>query len=211
MFITLEGIEGSGKTTQLPCIRDFLAARGIDCVITREPGATAAGRRIRSILLDPESRDLSPKAELLLYFADRADHIAHVILPALAAGKTVVCDRYVDATIAYQGVARGLGAELVESLHRILLDDLKPDLTLLFDLSPAVSLRRAFGAMESGDRSVGESRFEAEARAFHDKVRAGYLELARRESGRYRVIDAAADPAQVGSAVTAVIAAAMKL
>jgi dTMP kinase len=210
MFITLEGIEGSGKTTQLPRIRDFLVARGVDCVITREPGSTVAGRRIRSILLDPESRDLSPKAELLLYFADRADHIAHVIQPALAAGKTVVCDRYVDATIAYQGVARGLGAALVESLHRILLDDLKPDLTLLFDLSPEVSLRRAFGAMASGDRSADESRFETEARAFHDKVRAGYLELARREPGRYRVIDAAADPKQVGSAVTAVIAAAMK-
>ncbi|MGD8366739.1 MAG: dTMP kinase [Desulfobacterales bacterium] len=201
MFITLEGIEGSGKTTQLPRLCDFLTARGVDCVVTREPGGTAAGRRIRSILLDPESRGLSPKAELLLYFADRADHVTKVILPALSAGQTVVCDRYVDATIAYQGFARGLGTDLVEALHRLLLDDLKPNLTLLFDLAPEVSLRRALGALQRGDRTAAESRFENEARAFHERVRAGYLELARREPHRYRVIDAANSPEQVTQAM----------
>jgi dTMP kinase len=210
MFITLEGIEGSGKTTQLPRLCDFLTARGLDCIVTREPGGTAAGRRIRAILLDPESRGLSPKAELLLYVADRADHVAKVILPALSAGKIVVCDRYVDATIAYQGIARGLGAELVASLHRLLFDDLKPDLTLLFDLPPDVSLRRALGALQRGDRSAGESRFEKEARAFHERVRAGYLQLADREPDRYRVLDAAAAPEQVTQAVIDAVSAALE-
>ena len=183
-FITFEGIEGSGKTTQVPHVRDFLRARGIDCVVTREPGGTPEGGKIRSILLDPENRALSAKAELMLYVADRADHVEKVIAPALAAGKTVVCDRYVDATVAYQGFARGLGAEMVEAIHRLVLDDLKPDLTLLFDLSPEISLQRALDALRRGDRSVSESRFEAEARAFHERVRAGYLELASKESGR---------------------------
>jgi len=209
MFITLEGIEGAGKTTQLPHIRDFLAGRGKACIVTREPGATRAGRKIRSILLDPESRGLSPRAELLLYLADRADHVEKVIHPALAAGRTVVCDRYVDATIAYQGYARGLGVEIIETLHRLLCDDLKPDLTLLFDLPAEVSLRRAVTALENGDRPAGEGRFEAEARQFHEKVRAGYLELARREPARYRVIDAAREPEQVTRSVIGVLSAAL--
>lgn len=209
MFITLEGIEGSGKTTQVPHVRDFLRARGIDCVVTREPGGTPEGGKIRSILLDPENRALSAKAELMLYVADRADHVEKVIAPALAAGKTVVCDRYVDATVAYQGFARGLGAEMVEAIHRLVLDDLKPDLTLLFDLSPEISLQRALDALRRGDRSVSESRFEAEARAFHERVRAGYLELASKESGRYRVIDAAASPEQVTRSVIEAVSAAL--
>lgn len=210
MFITLEGIEGSGKTTQLPHIRDFLTCRGKACVVTREPGATRAGRRIRSILLDPESRGLSPRAELLLYLADRADHVEQVIRPALDAGKTVVCDRYVDATIAYQGYARGLGVEIIETLHRLLCDDLKPDLTLLFDLPAEVSLRRAVSALENGDRPADEGRFEAEARQFHEKVRAGYLELARREPTRYRVIDAGREPEQVTRSVIGELSAALE-
>jgi dTMP kinase len=209
MFITLEGIEGSGKTTQLPKLRDYLVSCGVDCIVTREPGGTAAGRKIRAILLDPESRGLSPKAELLLYFADRADHVAQVILPALAAGKAVICDRYVDATIVYQGIARGLGADLVDSLHRLLLDNLKPDLTLLFDLPAETSLRRALGALQRGDRSASESRFEKEARAFHERVRAGYLDLSRREPNRYRVIDAAANPEQVTRAMIDVVSAVL--
>jgi dTMP kinase len=197
MFITLEGIEGSGKTTQLPQLRDFLSARGIDCVLTREPGGTPAGGKIRSILLDPESRGLSARAELLLYVADRADHIERVISPALASGKTVLCDRYADATVAYQGYARGLGAELVEAVQRLVLDGLKPDLTLLFDLPPEISLRRAVGALDRGDRCAAESRFEKEDLAFHRRVRYGYLELAGREPERFRVIDAAADAKHV--------------
>ena len=193
MFITLEGIEGSGKTTQLPHLRDFVTSRGIECVVTREPGGTPAGGKIRSILLDPESRGISARAELLLYVADRADHIERVISPALTSGKTVLCDRYADATVAYQGYARGLGAELVEAVQRLVLDDLKPDLTLLFDLAPEISLRRAAGALDRGDRPAAESRFEEEDFAFHRRVRAGYLELAGREPERFRVIDAAAD------------------
>jgi len=210
MFITLEGIEGSGKTTQLSHIRDFLEGSGRSCVVTREPGGTPTGRQIRSILLDPENTGLAPRAELLLYFADRVQHVEQVVLPALSAGKTVLCDRFVDATIVYQGMARGLGGDLVESLHRLLLDDLKPDLTLLFDLPAHKGLARAWRALNQGGRPAAESRFESEDRDFHERVRNGYLELARREPDRYRVIDAAAAEEQVRAAVISVISEELK-
>lgn len=210
MFITLEGIEGSGKTTQLPHIRDFLEGLGRLCVVTREPGGTPTGLKIRSILLDPENTGLTPRTELLLYFADRVQHVEQVVLPALSAGKTVLCDRYVDATIVYQGMARGLGADLVESLHRLLLDDLKPDLTLLFDLPAQTGLARAWGALNRGGRPAAESRFESEERQFHERVRSGYLKLARREPDRYRIIDAAADEERVRAAVFSVISEELK-
>jgi dTMP kinase len=210
MFITLEGIEGSGKTTQLPHIRDLLEGLGRPCVVTREPGGTPTGLKIRSILLDPENTGLVPRAELLLYFADRVQHVEQVVLPALSAGKTVLCDRYVDATIVYQGMARGLGADLVESLHRLLLGDLKPDLTLLFDLPAQKGLARAWRALNLGGRPTAESRFESEDRDFHERVRNGYLELAHREPDRYRVIDAAAGEEQVRAAVFSVLSEELK-
>lgn len=210
MFITLEGIEGSGKSTQLPHIRDFLERSGRPCVVTREPGGTPEGRRIRSILLDPESRSLAPRAELLLYAADRVQHVERVVMPALAAGKIVLCDRYVDATVVYQGVARGLGTDLVESLHRLLLDGLTPDLTLLFDLPSRTGLARAWQDLDRGGRSTEESRFEAEHLAFHERVRAGYLALARKEPGRFRVIDAARPEERVREAVIDVVAKKLK-
>ena len=210
MFITLEGIEGSGKTTQLSHIRDFLEGYGRPCVVTREPGGTSTGRKIRSILLDPQSAGLVPRAELLLYFADRVQHVEQVILPALSAGKIVVCDRYVDATIVYQGIARGVGADLVEALHRLLLDDLKPDLTLLFDLPVQTGLARAWQALNQGGRPASESRFETENLEFHERIRSGYLALARRETDRYRVIDAAADKVRVREAIFSVILKELK-
>ncbi len=210
MFITLEGIEGSGKTTQLPHIRDFLEGFGRPCVVTREPGGTPTGQKIRSILLHPENTGLAPRAELLLYFADRVQHVQQVVLPALSAGKTVLCDRYVDATIVYQGMARGLGVDLVESLHRLLLDDLKPDLTLLFDLSAKKGLARAWQALNQGGRPAAESRFEFEDRDFHERVRNGYLELACREPDRYRVIDAGKDEEQVRAAVFEIVSEELK-
>ena len=205
MFITLEGIEGSGKTSQVKNIAAFLDNRGRACLLTREPGGTQIGRRIRQVLLDPESRDLDPLAELLLYNADRVQHVRKIILPAIAAGKVVVCDRYVDATRAYQGVARNLDIELVETLHRLLVADLKPDLTLLLDLPPEEGLARAWAQINSGSRSDRETRFEKEALAFHTSVREGYLSLAVREPDRFVVIDARASIAGVWQQIEAVL------
>ena len=186
MFISFEGIEGSGKSTQIEQASDFLEKNGVNCCLTREPGGTDIGRRIRAILLDPSHVDLDPLAELLLYMADRAQHLSRVVKPALDEKKTVLCDRYFDATVAYQGVARKLDMGLITSLHRQAFDNLKPDLTFLLDLEPAVGLARAWRQIDGGGREAGETRFEEEKIAFHEKVREGYLNLARKEPGRFR-------------------------
>lgn len=205
MFITLEGIEGSGKTSQVNNMAAFLEDRGRVCLLTREPGGTKIGRRIRQVLLDPESRDLDPVAELLLYNADRVQHVRKIILPAIAAGKVVVCDRYVDATRAYQGVARNLDIELVETLHRLLVADLKPDLTFLLDLPPEEGLARAWAQINSGGRSDRETRFEKETLSFHTSVRKGYLSLAAQEPDRFVIIDARASIEGVWKQIAAVL------
>jgi dTMP kinase len=197
MFITLEGIEGSGKTTQIRQLSTYIEATGYRCVTTREPGGTSIGDKIRAILLNPENNDLSPISELLLYMADRAQHLNSLIQPALDAGKIVLCDRYFDATVVYQGIARGLDTELIYSLHRLLFEDLKPEVTFLLDLPPSIGLARAWKQIDDGIRSGGESRFEEETLAFHEKVRAGYLELARLEADRFTVIDATQDEKKV--------------
>jgi dTMP kinase len=193
MFITLEGIEGSGKTTQARYMVKFLQSRGHDCVMTREPGGTRIGEKIRAILLDPESKDMDPLGELLLYAADRAQHIKELVNPFLSAGKTVLCDRFYDATVAYQGFARGLDIGLINRLHGLILEDLKPDITFLLDLPPKVGLLRAWQQIKNGTRTGIETRFEEEKLPFHEKVRSGYLEIARVEPDRFRVIDASGD------------------
>ena len=205
MFITLEGIEGSGKTTQLRYLVEFFEERGNPCVTTREPGRTLIGNKIRSILLDPESKDMDPITELLLYMADRAQHIHSLVKPSLSEGKTVLCDRYFDATLVYQGFARGLDIDLLVQLHKILFNDLKPDLTILLDLPPGVGLARAWNQLNNGQRCGGESRFEEETLAFHAKVRAGYLELARLEPDRFRIIDAVQDEKHVRDTIREVL------
>jgi dTMP kinase len=197
MFITLEGIEGSGKTTQIDFLVQYFENQGRPCVTTREPGGTPIGGKIRAILLAPESKDLDPTSELLLYMADRAQHINSVIKPSVAAGKIVVCDRYFDATLVYQGFARKLDIGMIQRLHALLFDNLKADLTFLLDLEPREGLDRAWKQINGGQRSNGESRFEKETLAFHEKVRAGYLELARLEPDRFRIIDATRDVRQV--------------
>jgi dTMP kinase len=211
MFITLEGIEGSGKTTQIGYLIEFFKKRGKPCISTREPGGTSIGKKIRSILLDPASADVDAKSELLLYMADRAQHISALVKPSLSAGKTVICDRYFDATLAYQGFARGLDIDLIKRLHQLLFADLTPDLTILLDLPPAVGLRRAWEQLNSGKRSGGESRFEEEALAFHEKVRAGYLELARLEPDRIRIIDAAQDEKGVREEIGKILSSMLSL
>ena len=205
MFISLEGIEGCGKTTQINRLRTFFKNRGQACVVTREPGGTAIGNDIRSILLNPSNKDLVPRAELLLYMADRAQHIESVVKPALAKNKVVLCDRYFDATVVYQGYARGLGSDFICELHRLLLEDFKPDITLLLDLAPKIGLARAWKELNKGTRSGTESRFEEETINFHEKVRSGYLELARQEPERFRIIDAAADEKQVQAEIQDVL------
>ena len=197
MFITLEGIEGSGKTTQIKHLVDFLTQNDHDCIVTREPGGTMIGSKIRKILLDSKNNTMDSTAELLLYMADRAQHIDEVIRPAMASGKTVICDRYFDATVAYQGYARGLNVEFIKKLHLVVLNDLKPDLTLLLDLSPEIGLKRAWKAINCGNRTQNETRFEEEAVPFHKKVREGYLTLAAAEPHRFRVVDASRDEESV--------------
>jgi dTMP kinase len=205
MFITLEGIEGAGKSSQLDNIAAFFKKRGYACFATREPGGTAVGAQIRGILLDPANSDLDPRAELLLYVADRIQHIKTVIEPHLGERRVVLCDRFFDATLVYQGYARGLDKGLIRDLHRLVCDDLAPDLTLLFDLDPRVGLDRAWRQIDSGGRTDLESRFELEKLAFHEKVRSGYLELARREPRRFRIIDASREQDAVARAVEKVL------
>jgi dTMP kinase len=189
-FITFEGGEGAGKTTQIVHLAGYLTERGIKPILTREPGGTPIGKRIRAVLLDPDHAGMAPETELLLYMADRAEHVQTVIRPALAAGAGVLCDRFFDATIVYQGAARGLSADWVGRLHDLVLSSLKPDLTLLLDLPPEEGLARARHQLDRGGRASGESRFEAESLDFHQRVRNGYLALAAQAPERFRVIDA---------------------
>lgn len=209
MFITLEGIEGSGKTTQAGYIVQSLQGKGHDCVITREPGGTRIGEKIRTILLDPESKDMDPLTELLLYTADRAQHIKEFIYPNLSAGKIVLCDRYYDATVAYQGFARGLDMGLIKRLHRLIFADLKPDITILLDLPPEVGLSRAWRQIKNGTRTDLETRFEKETLSFHEKVRSGYLELAHLEPERFRVVDASKDENRVRETIIKILSIEM--
>mgnify|MGYP001821586065 CR=1 FL=1 len=201
LFITLEGIEGSGKTSQMDRLHRYLEGAGRRVTVTREPGGTPIGGKIRALLLDPANAAMVPEAELLLYMADRVQHVRTVIQPALATGAVVLCDRFFDATIVYQGAARGLGAEMVRSLYALTCGDLMPDLTFLLDLPPEEGLRRAWAQLENGGRTQTESRFEQEKLDFHHKVRAGYLKLAEAHDGRYRIIDATRDPEAVGKAM----------
>jgi len=207
MFISFEGIEGSGKTTHVKHTVRFLKDKGHDCVITREPGGTRIGEKIRAILLDPLSKDMDPLTEFLLYMADRAQHIKECILPLLSDGKMVLCDRYYDATMAYQGFARGLDIGLIEKMHKLLFENLKPDITLLLDLPPEIGLARAWKQINNGNRVSEETRFEEERLSFHRRVRAGYLELAGLEPERFRIIDASKDEHGVREEIIKILAA----
>ena len=188
-FITFEGIEGSGKSTQIALLANYLSARGIRNVLTREPGGTLIGDQVRKILLDPANRSLDPTAELLLYAASRAQHLREIILPALANGMTVLCDRFSDATLAYQGYGRRLDIEMIRSLDRIVTTGMRPDLTILFDIEATMGIERARGRNNSLGLEA-EARFENEELVFHDRVRQGYLKLVVQEPDRIRIVDA---------------------
>lgn len=184
-FITLEGIEGAGKSTVAQLASDWLAARGITARVTREPGGTPLAERVRKVVLEKGPESVSPRAETLLMFAARSIHVENLIRPALGRGEWVICDRFTDATRAYQGYGRGMDLAWIEQLAAAVHGDLQPDRTLLLDLPVEVGLSRARG--RSG---VAADRFEAEKSEFFERVRQGYLALARQEPERVRVIDA---------------------
>ena len=199
-FITFEGLDGTGKSTQMRRLAGALRAAGHKVVETREPGGTSTGEKIRKVLLDSGTDGLSPLAEMALMFASRAQHIEEVIAPALATGHIVLCDRFTDSTEAYQGGGRRLGSKAVLELHRILCSDLQPDLTLLLDSDPHASVNRARRRnrrkLKGGSRGHDENRFEQETRAFFARVREGYMAIAKREPGRVVVVDASGAPGQ---------------
>jgi dTMP kinase len=187
-FITFEGLDGCGKSTQLENLAAALRAEKIDVVTTREPGGSAIGERIRAVLLDSRTAGLDPQAEMALMFASRAQLIAEVILPALAAGNWVLCDRFTDSTEAYQGAGRGLGSEPVLELHKVLCGSVWPDLTILMDSDVNSSVSRARRRNKTAEHD--ENRFEKESLAFFTRVHEGFLKIAEREPGRVVKIDA---------------------
>ena len=199
-FITLEGIEGAGKSTVARLVCDWLKARGVAARLTREPGGTPLAERVRQIVLERGSEQLSPATETLLMFSARGIHIENLIRPALAAGEWVVCDRFTDATRAYQGAGRGVSSELIETLATAVHAGLRPDCTLLLDLPPAVGLARA--RQRSG---LAADRFEAEKEEFFERVRAAYLDLARAEPHRIHLVNAAVALPEVERQVVAVL------
>lgn len=185
-FITFEGIDGSGKSTQLRMLASDLRARGVDIISTHEPGGTPLGRRLREAFLETEET-VAPRAELLLFAADRAQHVEFLIKPALAEGRTVISDRYADATFAYQGAGRGFEEETVNEVIALATGGLKPDLTLFFD----ISVERALGRMNShnGDERI-QNRMDLETAEFYTRVRVAYLGIAARERERFKIVDA---------------------
>jgi dTMP kinase len=192
LFITLEGIDGSGKSTQFEMLVRALAARGHEAVVTREPGGTKLGRRMREVLLDHESGNLTPVAELFLMAADRAQDVNEVIRPSLERGRLVIADRYADSTVAFQGYGRALDLEVIKEVNRLATGGLKPHLTLLFDLDPNLAKSRldARTGNAIGGSEPGVNRFDEERLDFHTRVREGYLKLAAAEPDRFKVIDA---------------------
>ena len=189
MFVTFEGIEGCGKTTQMERLADTLKRQGISLITTFEPGGTRIGKDIRRILLDNRNVDLSPLAELILYAADRAQHMEEVIKPALDQGKWVICDRFVDATLAYQGVARSQDMMLIQFLNEESTRGISPDMTFLLDCPVKMGLERAIKRNENLSQQ-GQDRFERETFDFHSKVKRGYLDLANEHKERFVIIDA---------------------
>jgi dTMP kinase len=197
VFVTFEGIEGSGKSTQA---RRLAAQLGPRTLLTQEPGGTDIGRAIRGLLLDHGHHAMAPAAEVLLFFADRAQHVAERVRPALLEGRSVVSDRYTDSSVAYQGYGRGIDRALILAVARLATDGLQPDLTILLDLPVEIGLARA-------GRRGPQDRLESEVREFHDRVRAGYLEMAKAEPARWVRVDAEGSADEVAARVARVAAA----
>jgi dTMP kinase len=218
-FITFEGLDGTGKSTQMRKLATALRAAGHKVVETREPGGTATGEKIRRVLLDSATEGLSPLAEMALMFASRAQHIAEVIQPALDHGQIVLCDRFTDSTEAYQGSGRKLGSEPVLKLHRVLCGDMRPDLTILLDNDPAMSVgrarrrnrRAAYRANKTASKPADENRFEQQNRPFFARVREGYMAIAAREPQRVVKVDASGTPAQTHQRIVEIVGRKLKV
>lgn len=189
-FITFEGIEGSGKSTQIKLVADYLVQKGISLIVTQEPSGTNIGRKIGDILFKREHRHLCAETELFLFCAARAQHVREVILPALKLNKIVLCDRFSDATYAYQGFGRGIDHDMIKLINDYASMLLKPDMTLLFDLPVETGLKRATERNNKLNEPAAADRFEREKLDFHRRIREGYLDIAGKESERFRVIDA---------------------
>jgi len=204
LFITFEGVEGSGKTTQIRRLSKYLTRRGIACKTTREPGGCAISEKVRRILLSPDHSGMTPLSELFLYEAARAQHVREVILPFLKKGGVVLCDRFGDASLAYQGYGRGIDPVWVNRLNRLSSQGIRPDLTFLLDCPSAVGLRRARerNRTQGNDR---QDRFEREKIRFHHRVRKGYLSLAKKEAGRVKVIDTRQGEEKVFEEIRAIV------
>jgi len=213
-FITFEGLDGSGKSTQVEKLTRSLRAHGLSVTVTREPGGTAAGERIREVLLHSATAGLSPLTEMALMFASRAQHIHEVILPALAEGRIVLCDRFTDSTEAYQGAGRKLGTKPVLEMHEILCGNLQPDLTILLDHEVAFSVERARRRNrkhKGGHSERDENRFEQENRAFFGRVRQAYLAIAAREPERVRVVNARGTPSETHAIIMELVRKRLKI
>ncbi len=204
-FITIEGPEGCGKTTQSDILVGYLKERGHEVILTREPGGTRIGEVIRSLVLDSKYEEMAPLTELLLMAASRAQHVVEKIGPGLKDGKMVICSRFCDATIAYQGCGRGFDMDLLERVNGIATGGLAPDLTLLIDIDVTTGLRRAFGVDKAEAKSGEGDRLESEDIGFHERVRRGYLDLARKEPGRVKVIDGSGTIDEVRAAIRRVV------
>jgi dTMP kinase len=215
-FITFEGLDGTGKSTQMRKLAEVMRAAGHKVVETREPGGTLTGEKIRKVLLDSGTAGLAPLAEMALMFASRAQHIAEVIEPALAHGSMVLCDRFTDSTEAYQGSGRRLGSDAVRELHRVLCGDLQPDLTILLDSDAGASVSRARRRNKRNSKAASrghhdENRFEQETRAFFGRVHDVYTAIARREPVRVAVVDARGTPGQTHQKIVEVVRRKLKL
>jgi dTMP kinase len=214
-FITFEGLDGCGKSTQIEKLAAALRAYGLPVVVTREPGGTPTGEKIRQLLLDTGTSGLAPLAELALMFASRAQHIKEVIHPALADGRILLCDRFTDSTEAYQGGGRKLSSQPVLALHRILCGDLEPELTILMDSDLTLSVERARRRNQSRSPRMGgthdENRFEQESRAFFERVRNAYLAIAARETERVAAVDARGTPEETHRKILEIVRRRLKL
>lgn len=210
MFITFEGIEGSGKSTQAKLLYEYIIRKkNIPCILTREPGGTHIGKKIREILLKTENRSISPQTELFLYEADRAQHFEEVIRPNLKRGVWVISDRCMDATTVYQGFGRGLDIEMIRILNQISTDNTIPDLTFILDCPPDIGLMRARLRIEGNPSEEGFSRFEREEIGFHAKVREGYLQLSRTHE-RFKVLDGTLEPPVIHEQIVRIVQARLE-
>lgn len=205
MFITFEGIEGTGKSTQIVKLKEYFESQGKEVFLTLEPGGSRVGQDLRKMLLHVDNKDLTPITELFLYLADRAQHVAQVIRPELEAGKIVLCDRFADSTVVYQGYGRGLDTNTLHKLNEVAVDGLWPDMTIVLDIDPEIGLKRATLRNIKEGVAKEEGRFEAEHITFHRRIREGYLTWAALNRDRIKVADASSTPDDVFQRILAMV------